>query len=529
MVPNTAFGLVLSSFALWSLTTSYESPLLRRVGRLCALIVVGLGAVTIAEYAWGYDKGFGYPFDGEGFAGSEGAFFAARPSPQTALSFMLIGSSILLLSLRSAGVEGTAQLLALTVLLIVLLAVTGYIFHLTFFYAISSQTGMALHTSLAFLLLGTGALFARPDRAFMAVVTSDTCGGHLARRLIPATVLTPVLLGVTIVACMRRGLYREAYVVPLFVVASATIFGALIWRSAQTLFRVDAGRNRAERELRESHGVLEAMVRERTAELSLLNQTLQAEIIEHKKAEAARAGLLRRLVAAQEEERRRLSRELHDHMGQYLSALTLRLKTLQPFVVEHETARSNLGKLQELTDKLADEVHHLAWELRPAALDDLGLQTAMQNYVERWSEQTGVEVDFHSGGLERQRLPPEIETTIYRTMQEAMNNILKHAKASRVSVILERRRASVLFIVEDDGTGFEVESVLSATNDGRGLGLPGMRERVAAVGGTLDIESTKGVGTTVHIKIPLHPSSEKEVFPREYFKNRSGRRSCDDA
>lgn len=523
MVPNTALGLALSSFSLWSSLRSDEASLVQRIGGVCALVVMGIGAVTLIEYAGRYDTGINSLFGAERLAMNEADSFVARPSPHTALSLLLIGSSILLLSLRSSALEGAAQLLAVAVLLIASLAITGYIFHATFLYAISSQTGMALHTAIAFLLLGVGVLFARPDNAFMAVVMSDTCGGHLARRLIPAALSIPVLLGVGILACVRLELYESAYVLPLFVVASAAIFSVLIWRSAQTLFHVDAGRNRAERELRKSHGALETMVKERTAELSLVNQTLQAEVIEHKKAEAARARLLSRLVAAQEEERRRLSRELHDHMGQYLSALTLRLKTLQPLVAEHETARNNLRNLQELTDKLADEVHHLAWELRPAALDDLGLQTALQNYAERWAEQTGIEVDFHSGGLERQRLPSEIETTIYRTVQEAMNNILKHAYARRVSVILERRRTSVLIIVEDDGRGFDVESVIGATNGGRGLGLPGMHERVASVGGTLNIESTQGVGTTVHIRIPLHTSSEKEVFPREYFKNRSGR------
>ncbi|MFN2456445.1 MAG: sensor histidine kinase, partial [Pyrinomonadaceae bacterium] len=100
--------------------------------------------------------------------------------------------------------------------------------------------------------------------------------------------------------------------------------------------------------------------------------------------------------------------------GQYLSTIILRLKTMQPLASEQESARLNLQSLQELAGQLVDEVHHLAWELRPAALDDLGLQTALQNYTEKWSERSGIVVDFHGGGLERQRLPPEIETTIYR-------------------------------------------------------------------------------------------------------------------
>src|SRR5207248_3011051 len=157
----------------------------------------------------------------------------------------------------------------------------------------------------------------------------------------------------------------------------------------------------------------------------------------------ARRQLLRVRVTAQEEARRRISRELHDQMGQYLSTLMLRLKTLRPLAAGQESARINLQKLEELTGRLVDEVHHLAWELRPAALDDLGLHTALQNYSEKWSERSGVAVDFHCGGLERQRLSPEVETTIYRVVQEALTNVLKHAEARLVSVIVERRRDHV--------------------------------------------------------------------------------------
>jgi signal transduction histidine kinase len=182
-----------------------------------------------------------------------------------------------------------------------------------------------------------------------------------------------------------------------------------------------------------------------------------------------------------------------------------------------------LQKLEELTGKLVEEVHHLAWELRPAALDDLGLQAALHNYAEKWSERSGVAVDFHGGGLERQRLPPEVETTIYRIVQEALTNVLKHAAARRVSVIVERRREHVLVIVEDDGRGFDVEAVAYAPAAARGLGLLGMRERIALVGGALDFDSAPGDGATVRARIPVVPPTEKEVFPREYFTNRLSR------
>jgi signal transduction histidine kinase len=137
-------------------------------------------------------------------------------------------------------------------------------------------------------------------------------------------------------------------------------------------------------------------------------------------------------------------------------------------------------------------------ELRPTALDDLGLQAALVNYTEGWSERTGIELDFHSVGLDVNRLPPAIETAIYRVIQEALTNILKHATAQRVSVVLQRKIDFVSALVEDDGRGFDAEAV-----DVNRLGILGMRERVALVGGTLVVESGLNQGTTVIARIPL--------------------------
>jgi signal transduction histidine kinase len=306
----------------------------------------------------------------------------------------------------------------------------------------------------------------------------------------------------------------------LYVTASMVTLAVIVRRRARAAYSVNAERRRAEGDLRRA---LEAEVAARTAELSRVNETLKAEAAECRRVDAERVRLLRRLVTAQEEERQRISRELHDQLGQYLSALMLRLKTLEPLADGREGARACLRHVEELSAKLADEVHHLAWELRPAALDDLGLHTVLQNYTERWSERSGVVADFHGGGLERRRLPPEVETTAYRVVQESLTNVLKHAGARRVSVIVERRRDELLVIVEDDGRGFEVEEVSIAARPGRGLGLLGMRERVALVGGSFSIEASPDGGTTVRARIPVPPVAEKEVFPREYFAHPVGR------
>jgi signal transduction histidine kinase len=140
-------------------------------------------------------------------------------------------------------------------------------------------------------------------------------------------------------------------------------------------------------------------------------------------------------------------------------------------------------------------------------LDDLGLLPALLWHVERYTAQTGVRVAFHHGGLDR-RFAAAVETAAYRIVQEALTNVLKHAGAGRVSLIVERRPDHVLAIVEDDGRGFDVEAVMGAPDAGRRLGLLGMQERVALVGGSLEIESSPGGGTSLFVRIPLTDEGE---------------------
>jgi signal transduction histidine kinase len=148
-------------------------------------------------------------------------------------------------------------------------------------------------------------------------------------------------------------------------------------------------------------------------------------------------------------------------------------------------------------------IHRLAWELRPSALDDLGLELALRRYTTEWSESTGVPIDFHSHGVDGRRLPPECETTLYRITQEALTNVARHAKARRVSVLLERRTDLASLIVEDDGKGFDAEAALAAATTQGSLGLLGMQERAKLAGGTLEFESTPGAGATVFVRLPL--------------------------
>lgn len=227
------------------------------------------------------------------------------------------------------------------------------------------------------------------------------------------------------------------------------------------------------------------------------------DITERKQSEEARRRLLRQLVTAQEDERRRISRELHDQMGQHIVAIVLLVNSLKDFAESEPTAISRFAQLEDVAHQLSLQVNTLAWKLRPTELDDLGLHAALGNYVGKWSKRYQVPVDFHSMSLTDQRLTSELETAIYRIVLEALNNIIKHARATNVSLILERRGKHVFVIIEDDGCGFDVESLSAASAGQRRMGLLGMEERSALVGGTLNIESTPGAGTTIFVRIPL--------------------------
>lgn len=233
-------------------------------------------------------------------------------------------------------------------------------------------------------------------------------------------------------------------------------------------------------------------------------------------SESARARLFEQLVSAQEEERGRLARELHDQLGQELSALLLSLRELEqhPGDGALRTAGPTLQRLQQGARHLLEELHTIAWELRPAALDDLGLHGALSSYVEDWTRRTGVPVDFQSDPAMRdQRLPGPVETTLYRVAQEALTNAMKHARAQAVSLVLQRRGPEVVMVVEDDGAGFVPEQAAPRrTADGQpyrgGLGLLGMKERVNLAGGVLELESAPGAGTTVMVRIPVGSATE---------------------
>ena len=222
-------------------------------------------------------------------------------------------------------------------------------------------------------------------------------------------------------------------------------------------------------------------------------------------AERARTDLLARLVFAQEDERRRIAREMHDQFGEQLTSLSREIAALKEATSGTAFLAARVQTLERIAQQLDRDVDHLVWELRPTALDDLGLRAALANYVQDWSARARIAAELHTSGLLDDRLPSEIETTLYRIAQEALTNVARHSKAENVDVILERHGDSVVLIVEDDGVGFEPAETPRTEH---GFGLLGMQERAALVGATLQIESSAGRGTTVLLRMKTGPAQE---------------------
>ena len=262
-------------------------------------------------------------------------------------------------------------------------------------------------------------------------------------------------------------------------------------------------RKRQDEELQRAREELEDRVRERTTELVASNLALVQEMEERQTVEIHRSDLLRRLVSSQEMERRRIARDLHDQLGQRLTALRLKIASLKQATSEMDGISSRVERLQEIAEKLDSEVSFLAWELRPSALDDLGMTDAIGAFVSEWSRHYDISADFRSGMLLDARLSRETETHLYRITQEALNNIAKHAFANHVSVLLESREQNLILIIEDDGRGFDPAKLGKPRESGRGLGLLGMQERASLIGGDVEIESAPDNGTTIYVRVPI--------------------------
>ena len=239
--------------------------------------------------------------------------------------------------------------------------------------------------------------------------------------------------------------------------------------------------------------------------IAIENTRLYEEVQRH---EEMQRELLGQIISTQEDERRRIARGLHDETSQALTGFTVSLETviatLPPSVTE---AKNKLREIQSRVVETLEEIHRVVYELRPTVLDDLGLIAAVQWHVENYLRPTGIEAHFETEGEER-RLPLQVETALFRIVQEASTNIVRHAEAESASVTLEFNDSSIAIHIEDDGKGFDIREVMSKREGGRGLGLLGMRERAEFLGGTCSLWSRPGFGTQFDIEIPIDEVSQ---------------------
>ena len=221
-----------------------------------------------------------------------------------------------------------------------------------------------------------------------------------------------------------------------------------------------------------------------------------------------RERLLRSLITAQEEERRRVARELHDELGQDLSGTAIRIENARRAIArDPQAAFDLLEQAQSTIAEATDRMYDMILGLRPSVLDDLGLAAALRTQCQRTLEPAGIAFELETLGLS-DRLPPEIETVLFRISQEALTNVLRHAKAGNVRLRLSRNENTVEAEIQDDGIGFD-PSDFAAFGDEHGLGLLGMRERVEQFGGTIEIQSRPGAGS--RIRVILAMSSDVDV------------------
>ncbi|MCL4251325.1 MAG: HAMP domain-containing protein [Anaerolineae bacterium] len=237
-----------------------------------------------------------------------------------------------------------------------------------------------------------------------------------------------------------------------------------------------------------------------------MTEALETAAHERAERDRLREQYISGVIVAQENERKRIARELHDSTGQSLTALLVGLQDLKQAQANGNSG-ARIDRLREVVSHALDEVRGIAWRLRPSVLDDLGLPSALERLADQYQRQQNMTVDLVMRGLPP-RLPQTLETAIYRIVQEGLTNIARYAQAQTASVVIGQRDDSIRIIIEDDGVGFDPKQIAQSS---KSLGLQGIRERAGLFGGTLEIDSTPGGGTSLFIAIPFQPEAQEEI------------------
>ncbi len=252
-----------------------------------------------------------------------------------------------------------------------------------------------------------------------------------------------------------------------------------------------------------------------TAFNQMVSELAKADEIRRER-EVLRRQLLEKVIVTQEDERKRIARELHDSTSQTLTSLIMGLKVMESGCADRQT-QQQAHELRQIAIQTLEEVHDLAMQLRPRLLDDLGLRAALERLVKEWQVRYRIAIDLMCH-IAQERLPDVVETALYRIIQEALTNVARHARARNVSVLIEQRGEDLVAVVEDDGIGFDISKIEMGDSAQAHLGLAGMRERAALLGGTITFESEIGRGTSIYIQLPIPKTVEDEAANYDFAR-----------
>jgi signal transduction histidine kinase len=311
------------------------------------------------------------------------------------------------------------------------------------------------------------------------------------------------------VADLRENLLWGGSTILISVIIANLVMGRLVIRRLERVADALASFGSGKRSLRLTTGSSDE-IGQLEVDFDEMGQRIQAEEVENqalsedlRRQTTQQQELLKRLITAQEDERKRVARELHDELGQSLSALALHSEVVGQFIhSDPERALEQLLLTRRLIDKTTQQMYELILALRPSVLDDLGLAAALRSLGERVLNVSGITFELDTTSLIK-RLPPSIETALYRIFQEALSNVMKHSGADHVKITLAQCDGVFEGEIMDNGHGFRLENIDREANNPHGLGLLGMQERLAQCGGNMHIFSREGEGTRIQVRIPL--------------------------
>lgn len=487
MKPNTALALVLSGVSLWLSRTAEPGrarQAQRRIAQACAVIVAVIGLLTLVEYLSGWDLGIDQRLMSEP-SGAVGTFAPGRMAPTTALNFLMIGLALVLLDAPRAS--RAVALLVLTTGAIGLLNLMGYVYGVQALYGLASYTQMALHTSVVFIVLGVGVISARPDRGPMAALVSGTVGGIVLRRLLPAAIGVPLVLGWLALSGHRAGLYDAIFGLAFFALADMVVLAIVIWWHATVLHRADAARQSAE----DAAWNLNVELGRRAAELEAANRELEAfsYSVSHDLRAPLRAieGFSRVLV---EDHAARLDAEGHRVLG----------------VVTENTRR-----MGELIDDLLGFSRISRKEIEPTVIDMTRLAQAVVAECRQLEPDRDVTVTIDPLPVARGDLP-----MIRQALANLVSNAFKFTRPrpdARIEIGGEEGPTETTYLVRDNGVGFDprysdqlfkvFQRLHGSTEfEGTGIGLAIVARVAHRHGGRVWADGTEGGGATFAFALP---------------------------